>query len=336
MTTRPTIVIFALAMSGACLLLLAGPHALPSVYAPAGLGAILAGLAVARLLGDLRSRDRLSIAAGTAVLGFLVGAVSGVGPFPASLAYAGAFLPAFVLFLAGVGRERMAFELSKLEEAIDDPAARPRAMARAVVIRNEARSAARTLDPEAKQASTHAGDARAVYAYAAEVIAYGHALDQAYASAVETLSEVPLRWMPAPMRPLMIGNLAFWHLAAGAPDAALSALDGLPEAEAAAEHRPVLRAARALALVHLSRSGEALDLVGRTDDDVLPPDRLKPRYAIIRALALAGGGDTEGARAAITAIVATTEGRAELERMRAAVPASAAAIVAEALAAPAK
>ncbi|APR82307.1 Hypothetical protein A7982_07656 [Minicystis rosea] len=324
MQARPTLVVFALAATGACLLLLAGPHALTSDYAPAGLGAVIAAGAVARLLGDLRAKDRLSIAAGAGFLGFLVGSVSGVGPFPASLSFAGAFLPAFVLFVAGIGRERAAFELAKLEQAIDDPEARPRAKARAVAIRDEARSAARALDPEAKGSSTHAGDPRAVYAYAAEVIADAHALDQAYAAAVETLGEVPVRWMPVPMRPLMIGNLAFWHLAAGAPDAALAALDRLPEAEAAAEHRPVLRAARALALVHLARTDEALDAVGRSDDDTLPPDRLKPRYAIVRALA---ARDDASIRAALAAVVATKEGRDELQRMRPAVPASAAAIV---------
>jgi hypothetical protein len=332
-TARPPLVVFALAAAGASLLLLAGPHALPSKYAPAGLGALVATFAVTRLLRDLRPRDRRSIAAGAGALGFLVGDVAGVGPFPASLAFAASFLPAFVLFLAGVGRERLSFELSKLEEAIDDPAARPRAIARAVAIRDEARGAARELDPEARGAPAHAGDPRAVYAYAAEVIAYGRALEGAYAAAVEALGEVPVRWMPAPMRPLMIGNLAFWHLAAGAPDAALAALDRLPEKDAAAEHRAVLRAARAAALVRVGRAAEALEIVGRSDDESLPPDRLKPRFAFVRAAALSALGDDAAARAALSAAVATAEGRAELDRFRPALPVEAGALVDEVLAA---
>jgi hypothetical protein len=131
----------------------------------------------------------------------------------------------------------------------------------------------------------------------------------------------------------MIGNLAFWHLAAGAPEAALAALDRLPEKDAAAEHRAVLRAARAAALVRMDRAADALAIVGRSDDESLPPDRLKPRFAIIRAAALAATGDDAGARAALAAAAATAEGRAELDRFRPALPAEMGALVDAVLAA---
>lgn len=320
MTARPTLVVFALAAAGAALLLLAGPHALPSVYAPAALGAAIALAAVGSLLRDLRARDRWSIASGAGVLGFLVGGVSGIGPFPASLAYAGAFLPALVLFLAGVGRERQAFELAKLEEGLEDAASRPKIAARAREIRDEARAAAREMDPEARTAPVHAGDARAVYAYAAEVMAYGAALDGRYEDAIAALDEVPVRWMPAPMRPLMVGNLAFFHLCAGDADQALSALDRLPEKDAASEHRAVLRAARAMALVRCDRAGEALAIVGRSDEESLPPDRLKARFGLVRGAALIAAGEAESGEAVIAGVVKSEEGRGELSKLRKALP----------------
>lgn len=336
MTARPTLVLVALAATGATLFLLAGPHALAAGYTPAGLGALAVALAMARLLGDLRPRARLSIAAGAGALGFLVGAVAGVGPFPAALAFGAAFLPAFALLLAGVGREQLAFEVARLEDVVDDAAARPAALARADAIRTEARAAARALDPDARGAPAHAGDPRAVYAYAAQVLAYGRALEGGYADAVAALGEVPRRWMPGSMRPLMIGNLAVWHLAAGAPEAALAVLDDLPEKDAVADHRPVLRAARALALVHLGQAGAALAIVGRSEEEAPSPGRLAPRYALVRALSLAAEGDAAAARALLAATIATPEGRAEVTRLRPAVPASSAALVDGVLAAPAE
>lgn len=328
MTARPTLVVFAIAAMGASLLLLAGPHALPSTYAPAALGALVSGLVTARLLRDLRGRDRLSIAAGAGFLGFLTGAVSGVGPFPASLAFAGAFLPAFALFLLGVGRERAAFELAELEEALDDPAKRPAVVERATALREEAGRAAREIDPQAKSAPEHAGDPRAVHAYASQVVAYGRALDGAHDAAIAALEPIPVVWMPAPMRPLMISNLAFFHLCAGAPEAALAALDRLAEKDAFPEHRAALRVTRAAALAHLGRLEEARALVGSSDDEVTPPERLAHRFAIVRAFCEA---DPDRARAALTAVARAPEGRAELARFRAAAPPASAEIIAQVL-----
>ena len=329
MTARPTLVVLALAASGAAALHFAGPRAPAGPYAPASLGALVAFLAVGRLLRDLRARDRLSISAGAGALGFLVGAVSGVGPVPASLSFAGAFLPALALLLAGVGRERVAFELSRLEDAVEDPAARSQAVARAMAIRDEARAAARARDPEARGAPEHAGDPRGVYAYAAEVVAYGRARGGDHAGAVASLDEVPVRWMPAAMRPLMIGNLAFFHLCLGAPVAALAALDRLPEKDAAADHRAVLRAARAAALARLDRGQEALALVGRSDEESLPPDRLKARFAVVRAMALLALGDREGAARELGRARRMDGGPAEVARFRPALGERAGALVDE-------
>lgn len=331
MSTRPTLLIVALALGGAALLLLAGPHALAPVYLPAGLGAFVALVAGMRLLRELRLKERASMAIGASVLGFLAGGVSGVGPFPGALAYAAAFLPLFLVFVAGLGGERIAHELARLEGECDDPAARPRVLARAVAIREEARAAARALDAEASGSPAHAGDPRAIYAYAAEVIAFTRALDQDWAAAIAALSEVPIAWMPAPMRPLMVSNLGFFHLAAQDAPGAMAALDRLPEKDAAAEHRPALRAARALALVHLDRAEEALAIVGRDDRASLPPDRLRPRYALVRAAALHARGEDEAARAAIAAAVASPDARDELRRFRPALPAQAAALLDAAL-----
>ena len=314
MRARPTVVVIAIAAVGASLLLLAGPHALPSAYAPAALGAAIATHA---LLRDLRPRDRLSIGAGAGILGFFAGSVSGIGPFPASLAFAGAMLPSFALFLAGVGRERLAFELSHLEETIDDPRARPAAIARATEIREEARRRAIAIDPDTRGEPEHAGDPRAVLAYAAQVIAYARALDGAFAEAVAALDPVPTIWMHPSMRPLMIGNLSFFLTCSRSPEAALTALDRLPEKQAAPELRAVLRAARAAALAQLGRAEEALALVGRSDADVAPPDRLAPRYAILRAFCDA---DEDRAREALGAVASTPQGRAELSRFRPAAP----------------
>jgi hypothetical protein len=321
---RAPLILVALAVAGACAVLLAG---VSPGWAPAGLGALGALGATAWLLREMRPRHRFSIAAGAGALGFLVGTVSGAGPFPASLSFAAAFLPALLFFMAGVGRERVAYELARLEEIVDDAGARPGVIARASAIRDEARAAARALDPEARRAPAHPGDPRGVYAYAAQVVAYARALDADHAGAVEALSEVPIAWMPAPMRPLMLGNLAFWHLCAGDAAGAMAALDRLPEKDAAAEHRAVLRAARALALLHLDRAEEALALVGRSDAESLPPTRLAARYGVVRALALAALGDDEAAAVALAAVRATPEGSAEIERVRPAVPSGGSALL---------
>ena len=299
MTARPSLVILTLAAAGAAGLLFVEPHALTSAYPPATLGALVVLAATAWLLRELKPRDRAVVSAGAAGLGFLIGAVSGVGPFPAPLAYAGAFLPAALFFMAGLGRERLAYELARLEAEADDPAARPRVLRRAAALRDEARAAAREIDPEASASPRYPGDPRAVYAYAAQVVAYTQAQGGAFAEAIAALGEVPLPWMPAPMRPLMMGNLAFFHLSAGDGAGALAALDRLPESEAAAPHRAVLRAARAAALVHLDHPAEALALVGRSDADAVPPEHLRPRYAVVRAGALIALGEEGAARAAL-------------------------------------
>jgi hypothetical protein len=317
---RPLFALALLAVAGASALVLAGARA-PGGYVPALLGALAVLLALGRLLRELRPRDRRAIAGGAAALGFLCASVAAVGPHPAALSFAAAFLPALVLILLGFGRERLAFELSRLEEAIDDPAARPAARARARAIRDEARSAARALDPEATGGPAHPGDPRAVFAYAAEVLADACFQDGSAEEAALALGDVPSAWMPAAMRPLMLGNLAFFRLAAGAPEAALAGLDAEPAAG------PAVRAARALALVHLDRAAEALALVGRSDDDSLPPERLRARYAIVRALSLAALGEAAAARAALTAARALPEGDAELARLRPAVPAQLASLL---------
>ena len=130
------------------------------------------------------------------------------------------------------------------------------------------------------------------------------------------------------MPPSMIANLAFLHLCAGDAAAALAALDRLPEASAAASHRPVLRAARALALVHLDRPAEALGLVGRSDAESLPPEHLRARYGFARALALEALGENDAARHAMAEAAAAPGGAAELRRFRPAAPASAAGLLA--------
>lgn len=327
MTARPSLVVLALAGAGAAALLFVEPPVRSTTYVPAGIGALVALAASAWLLRELGGRGRTTFAVGAGVLGFLAGSVSGVGPFPASLAYAAAFLPAGLLFLAGVGRDRLVSELSRLEDASDDAAARPRVAARAAALRDQARVAARALDPEGRETPPHFGDPRAVHAYAAQVLARARALDGAYGEAVAALGEVPVPWMPAPLRTLMVGNLSFYHLSAGDPAAALAVLDRLSEAEAEAVHRPVLRAARALALVHLDRAGEALALVGRDDGASLPPEHLRARYALVRVCALVALGEDDAARVALSAALAAPEGREEIARLRPAVPARAASML---------
>lgn len=311
---RPLLGLALLALAGASALVLAGAR-VPAGYLPAALGALTVLFALLRFLRELRERDRRVIAGGAAALGFLCAAVAAVGPYPAALSFAAAFLPALILILLGFGRERLAFELSHLEQAVDDPAARPHARARAAEIRDEARRAARALDPEATGGPAHPGDPRAVFAYAAEVLADACFQDGSAKDAALALGEVPSAWMPAEMRALMIGNLAFFRLAAGDPQGALEGLDAEPAGG------PAIRAARAAALIHLDRAAEALALVGRSDDESLPPERLRPRYALLRALALAALGEEKPAREALAQARALPDGEAELRRFRRAIPA---------------
>jgi len=294
---RPLPAAALLAGAGAAALVWLGPRLPASRYGPAALGAAAVLLAASWLLRELRRRERLSIAAGAAVLGFLAGAAAAKGPWAWPLGYAAAWLPALLLFLAGIGRERLAFELERLEEEADTPAARPRVLARAAAIRDEARAAARRLDPDAARPPADAGDARGIYAYAAQVAGYALALEGRYEEAAASLSEVPAAWMPGPLRPLLLSNLSHWYLCAGDVDAAARALEPAREEDALPETRPVLRAARAAVLVRSGQVDAALAIVGRADLEQNEPALVRQRYRVTRAHALAAKGDAEGARA---------------------------------------
>jgi hypothetical protein len=225
------------------------------------------------------------------------------GPLAWPLGFGAAWLPALMLLLAGVGRERFAYELERLEEEADAPAARPRVLKRATAIRDEAREAARALDPDAKGGPEHPGDPRGVYAYAAQVTGYALALDHRFEEAVKSLGDVPQAWMPAPMRPLMLSNLSQWLLGAGDVAGARLALEGAPEKEADEEVRPILRAARAAVLVHAGEIDAALDIVGRKDRERGEPAMVRQRYRIVRAHALAAKGEEVPARAELRRVL---------------------------------
>jgi tetratricopeptide (TPR) repeat protein len=293
---RPSLVVLGLAALGALAFVMVGPGVAPLPFGPPALGALAAAGTTLWLLRELRPRDRASIAGGAGALGFLIALASGVGPYPEALSFAAAWLPAYLLFLSGIGRERLAFELARLEEQSDDPVLRPRVLARAEAILRDAREAARELDPDAREVPLHPGDPRAVYAYAAQVTAYCRALDKDFPAAIAALGEVPPLWMPAPMRPLMLGNLAFWHLCAGAPEEALRALDALPEQQAPATSRAGLRVMRAAALVWQDKPAEGIALVGAAGDDAGEPAHLRARFAIVRAHALVHQGEHDAAR----------------------------------------
>ena len=128
---RPTVVAVLLAVGGASALLLLEERLPPAGLAPALLGGALVLGTMLSLLRELRQRDRLAIAGGAAVLGFFAGVSAGAGVHPWALGYGGAWLPAILLFVGGVGRERLAFELERLETECDIPAKRAGALARA-------------------------------------------------------------------------------------------------------------------------------------------------------------------------------------------------------------
>lgn len=314
MTARPTLVVLASAALGAFALMVLGPSLLPSTVGPAGLGALAAFGTTLWLLRELRRRDRLSMSAGAAALGFLIGLASSAGPYPEALSFAAAWLPAYLLFLGGIGRERLAFELARLEDVSDQADRRPEVIARASAILGEARAAARDLDPEASEAPLHAGDPRAVYAYAAQVVAYCRALDRAFDAAIAALGEVPPIWMPAPLRPLMLSNLAFFHLCAGAPAEALRALDQLPEQAAPPASRAALRVMRAAVLVHQGKPAESLELIGAAGDDAGEPEHLRARFAVTRAHALAAQGDRAAAEGEVRRAQGAPGGADEIRR----------------------
>jgi hypothetical protein len=313
-TARPSLVVLGAAALGAFSLLLLGPSLLPWAYGPAALGALAAFGTTLWLLRELRRRDRISLAAGAGVLGFLVGIASSAGPYPEALSFAAAWLPALLLFIGGIGRERLALELARLEEASDHKGYRPQVIARASAILGEARAAARILDPEAREAPVHAGDPRAVYAYAAQVVAYCRGLDRDFEAAVAALGEVPPFWMPAPMRPLMLSNLAFFHLCAGAPDAALAELDKLPEQDAPPASRAALRVMRAAVFLRQGKPAESLALVGAAGDDAGEPEHLRARFAVTRAHALAAQGDPAAAEGEVRRALAAPGGADEIRR----------------------
>jgi hypothetical protein len=313
-TARPTLVVLVSAALGALALVILGPLLPPSTYGSAALGALAAFGTTLWLLRELRRRDRISITAGAGALGFLIGIASSAGPYPEALSFAAAWLPAYLLFVGGIGRERLAFELARLEEVSDQADRRPEVIARASAILGEAREASRALDPEAEEAPLHAGDPRAVYAYAAQVVAYCRALDRDFEAAIAFLGEVPPVWMPAPMRPLMLGNLAFFHLCAGAPEAALGALEKLPEQEAPPASRAALRVMRAAVLVHQGKPAESLALVGAAGDDAGEPAHLRARFALTRAHALVKQGDRAAAESEIRRAIAAPGGADELRR----------------------
>ncbi len=323
MIGRPTLVATLLAAGGAAALLLAEGWLPPSRYSPAALGAGCAALATHGILRELRRRDRVAISLGAGMLGFLAGAAAAGGAHPWALGFAGAWAPALMLFLAGVGRERLIFELERLENEAEVDARRPAALRRAVEIRDRAREAARGVDPEGAEGPSHPGDARAVYAYAAQVAAYAHAQDARYDEAIASLGAVPPAWMPAPMRPLMLSNLSHWRLCAGDVEGARAALDAIDEATALPAVRPIVRGARAAVLVREGDVEGALDLVGRRDGELGEPPFVRDRYRVARAHALAAKGDEAGARAELRRVVEDA-GVAELRRwVRAGGPAEA-------------
>lgn len=311
---RPAVVVALIAVAGA-IALAAASRALPEArYAYAALGSLTSLLITLWLLRALRPRDRRLIALAASALGFFAGAAASRPPYPAASSFAAALLPSFVALLAGVGSERVAMELSRLEDDLDDPSARPRVIARAGEILERAKSAARAFDPDAIEEPRDAGDPRAIVAYASQVIAYARAEDGDFLGAIASLGEVPLAWMPPLMRPLMVANLAFFFLAEADPDRALAELDKLQDERAPAEMRPALRAVRAIALAALGRGDEGLALVGRSDEDGAPPERFRLRYEVARAHAFAAMGDEESARTAIARAIAMKEGKRELAR----------------------
>jgi hypothetical protein len=289
--------------AGVVVLLLAAPRLPAPGYTPAALGAAAVLLTLATLLRHFPQRERLTIAAIAAALGFFAGAAATMGELAWPLGFAAAWLPAVLLLLAGSGREGLAYELERLEAEADAPAARSRVIARAGTIRDKARAAARALDPDAARPPEHPGDPRGVYAYAAQVAGYALALEGRFEEAAQSLADVPQAWMPAPMRPLMLSNLSHWLLCAGDIGGAGLALEGAPEKEASEEVRPVLRAARAAVLVRAGEIDEALDLVGLEDGERGEPPLVRQRYRVTRAHALAAKGEVEAARAELERVL---------------------------------
>jgi hypothetical protein len=317
--SRPTFVIALCSAAGTIGLRLATP-VLPasSKYAPAFIGALGVLVVSWVLLRELPKPQRNSVAITAGALGFFVGAAASATlatlHWPAG--FGTAWLPAFLLFLAGFGSERRTHELSRLEDDIDRSSERPRVIARAIEIRDAAEAEARKLDPEIKTTPKDAGDPRTVFAYAAQVVGYGYALDERFAEAVGSLGKVPPVWMPVPMRLLMLGNLAFWNLCLGDVAAAQKAIDAGSEDGSLPEARPHFRVSKAMVLVHAGKPAEALGIVG--DKEGSEPARLRRRYALVRAHALVASGREAEARSVLEDILDDPAGADEVRRWLAA------------------
>ncbi|AKT36534.1 hypothetical protein [Chondromyces crocatus] len=303
MKGRPLQVAVVVALVGAGVMALFASQWPPSRVAPAGIGAAVVLLTTSAVLRELRRRDRLAIAFGAAFLGWFAGLAAAAGVHPWVLGYLGAWLPALLLFVGGVGRERLAFELERLENEADEAATRPKALRRAAEILDETREGARTLDATATQGPAHPGDPRALHAYAAQVVGYALAHEERFEEAARTLSAVPRAWMPVPMRALMLGNLSFWWLCAGDVTAAAMALEEAQDGEVPEAVRPALRAARAAVLVRSGDAAGALDIVGRQDRERGEPPQVRQRYRVTRAHALVALGEEAAARAELERVL---------------------------------
>lgn len=324
MSRSPSLVVAAVAAAGAVAFRFAPIALPPSRYAPAALGAAAAVLVTGALISELPRGPRLSISAVAGVLGFFVGTACSVfGVNPWSAGFGGAFLPALLLFLAGFGREQLALELARLENDVDDKIRRPHVLERVRKIRDGALAEAKRLDPSNEKSPENPGDPRAVYAYAAQIVAYGAALEGRFADAVASLGPVPPAWMPGSMRLLMLSNLAFWQLCTKDVEGARKTVDRGDEKDSLPEARPNFRATRAMVLACSGKADEALEIVGRTDADASVPERVRPRFGIVRAHALAASGDKEAARRELTSVL---EGPVGVDELRRWLPAGGAAV----------
>ena len=311
---RPTLLIALIAAIGAAGLKLATPMLPPARYLPASIGALMAGVVVYLLLHELPRASRRSLGIGVAFLGFFIGAASAASlakiAWPAG--FGAAWFPAVMLFLAGFGSERFALELSRLENDVDRSEDRPRVIARATQIRDAAEKESRHLDREAKGKPDAMTDPRAIYAYAAQVAAYGHALDGRYPEAIASLGAVPPNWMPGPMAWLMLSNLAFWNLCVGDTVKAQAAIDAADHKDSHPQSRPLFRATKAMVLVCNGKVDEALAIVGESEGD--EPDRLRARYSLVRAHVLFAAGRKDAARKEVRLVIDNPDSSDELQR----------------------
>jgi hypothetical protein len=285
-------------------------------YGSAALGGLVAMVVVWKLLHEQPGPQRRGVALASGAIGFFVGAAAAatLAKYAWAAGYGVAWAPAFLLFLVGFGSERFAHELSRLENEVDDQAKRPAVITRAEEIRDAARDEARRLDRDGKSEPDGIGDPRAVYAYAAQVAAYGHALDRRFDRALASLGPVPHPWMPGPMRLLMLGNLAFWHLCLDQVAEAKKIVDGADDKSSVPESRPIFRCSKALVLVRDGKPDDALEIVGAAPGEGGEPKRLRPRYSLVRAHALFASGKEDAARAEVRSALDEPDGADELRR----------------------